>query len=70
MLTSLGVVYLVGVGIYAGVSFGFAMIVTFFTLGSEDGIELAGKIAIYGCLTAVFWPVLIPYRVLQGKFGR
>ncbi|AIW02694.1 hypothetical protein AXJ18_gp080 [Streptomyces phage Jay2Jay] len=70
MLTFLGAIYLVGAGICVGISIGFGIFVTFITLGSKAGMELAGKIVLHGTITAVLWPIMAPYRMMQGKFGR
>ncbi|QBP30980.1 hypothetical protein KNU49_gp074 [Streptomyces phage EGole] len=70
MLTVLGAVYLVGVGACVGIAIGMGIFVSFITLGSDKGMELAGSIVARGFLTAIVWPVLMPYRVIRGKLGK
>ena len=67
MMTIIITIYFIIASFYVGVSIGLGGIVMFFTGGSKDGEDLAGKIVLNGIFTALFWPVMIPYRAIQAR---
>jgi hypothetical protein len=70
MLEAVGIIYLVVGGVLVGISIGLSMFVTFITIGSKDGMDLAGKMILDGARTAALWPIVIPYRLIKSRFGK
>jgi hypothetical protein len=70
MLEGVGIIYLVVGGVLVGISIGLSMFVTFITLGSKDGMDLAGKMVLDGVRTAALWPIVLPYRMVKSRFEK